>query len=221
MYRYIYKITCTAGFFKGKFYFGKHTTEILDDGYKGSGKKLRNYYKKHPNDYIKEIICFCDSEEELNKAEYEIIHPCLGNKMCLNLCEGGHGGARLYTSDETCQKLSKSRKEWWDSLTIFEKNKIRQNMSIANKGHIPWMKGKHHSEESKKKQSESRNQYLKNGGTSWNKGKICKNISDLQQDSKYMTDEVIQIRLKPEYWGEYIDIGFIFGTLQKYNKNNV
>ena len=27
MYRYIYKITCTSGSFKDKFYFGQHTTE--------------------------------------------------------------------------------------------------------------------------------------------------------------------------------------------------
>ena len=71
IYRYIYKITCTAGSFKDKFYFGQHTTDNLDDGYKGSGRKIGNYYKKHPNDYIKEIISFYNSQEELNKAEYD------------------------------------------------------------------------------------------------------------------------------------------------------
>lgn len=66
-YRYIYKITCTAGSFKGKFYYGQHTTENLDDGYKGSGRKINDYYKKYPNDYIKEIISFHNSQEELIK----------------------------------------------------------------------------------------------------------------------------------------------------------
>ena len=75
IYRYIYKITCTTGSFKDKFYYGQHTTTNLDDGYKGSGHFLGDYYKKYPNDYIKEIIAFYNTEEELNQAEYDIIHP--------------------------------------------------------------------------------------------------------------------------------------------------
>ena len=90
IYRYIYKITCTTGSFKDKFYFGQHTTDNLNDGYKGSGTKLKIYYKKHPDDYIKEIIAFYNNDEELNKAEYDIIHPYLNDKMCLNLKDGGN-----------------------------------------------------------------------------------------------------------------------------------
>ena len=89
-YRYIYKITCTAGTFKDKFYFGQHTTKNLNDGYKGSGKKLYCYYKKFTDNYIKEIIAFYDTQEKLNQAEYDIIHPWLGNEMCLNISEGGN-----------------------------------------------------------------------------------------------------------------------------------
>lgn len=92
IYRYIYKITCTTGSFKDHFYFGQRTTRInpLIDKYKGSGKLLGDYYKKHPNDYIKDIISYHNSQEELNKAEYDIIHPFLKNEMCLNLREGGY-----------------------------------------------------------------------------------------------------------------------------------
>ena len=45
-YRYIYKITCTNGSFKDKFYYGQRTTDIepYKDEYKGSGKKLIDYY---------------------------------------------------------------------------------------------------------------------------------------------------------------------------------
>ena len=93
MYRYTYKITCTTGAFKNKVYFGQHTTNNLDDGYKGCGKKLLDYYKKYPNDYIKEIISFYDTDEDLNNAEYELIHPHLGKEYCLNCKEGGSGGS--------------------------------------------------------------------------------------------------------------------------------
>ena len=43
IYRYIYKITCTTGSFKDKFYFGQRTTYIdpSKDKYKGSGRKIR------------------------------------------------------------------------------------------------------------------------------------------------------------------------------------
>ena len=106
-YRYIYKITCTAGSFKDKFYFGQHTTTNLDDGYKGSGKKINDYYTKHSKEYIKEIISYHNSQEELNQAEYDIIKEWLGNPMCLNLRDGGMQG--IFT-EESRAKMSNSAK---------------------------------------------------------------------------------------------------------------
>ena len=141
IYRYIYKITCTAGSFKDKFYFGQHTTENLDDNYHGSGHKLLSYLKKYPNDYIKEVISFYDTEEELNKAEYDIIHPYLGSEMCLNINEGGYYGKPSY---ETRKKISESNigREPW--------NKGKKGIQTAwNKGLKNWM-----SDEGKKSLSE-------------------------------------------------------------------
>lgn len=139
-YRYIYKITCTAGSFKDKFYFGQHTTTNLDDGYKGSGKKINDYYKKHSKEYIKEIISYHNSQEELNQAEYDIIKEWLGNPMCLNLCEGGIGGSKHHT-EETKRKISESHK----------------GKSPSNKGLPAWNRGRkgywHPSEEQKQKHS--------------------------------------------------------------------
>lgn len=39
----------------------------------------------------------------------------------------------------------------------------RQKLSIANKGHIPWIKGKHQSEESRLKMSKSKKELYENG----------------------------------------------------------
>ena len=180
IYRYIYKITCTAGSFKGKFYFGQHTTDNLDDGYKGSGRKIKDYFKKHPNDYIKEIISFYDTQEELNQAEYDIILPWLNNETCLNLKEGGgnnklsnetkkkisasHKG--ILNSLETKNKMSKSlkgKKAWNKGLKMSEEFKIK--ISECNKGRAAWNKGIPMSEEIKVKISEA-----KKGKTPWNKG---------------------------------------------------
>lgn len=168
-HRYIYKITCTAGSFKDKFYFGQHTTKNLDDGYKGSGKLLGDYYKKHPDDYVKEIISFHNSKEELNKAEYDIIHPWLNHSMCLNIIEGGHINSGYNLKEDTRKKLSESHKgqvAWNKGKTgIYSEetiNKIRKTLT----GRVGPNKGRKWSEESKKKMSES-----SKGQKAWNKGK--------------------------------------------------
>ena len=134
IYRYIYKITCTTGSFKDKFYFGQHTTENLEDAYKGSGRKIGDYYKKHPNDYIKEIISFHNSQEELNQAEYDIIKPWLGNEMCLNIVGGGNKG-------EATEEYRQKMREAQIGLQAVEKHP---------------MYGKHHTEESKQLMSKNR-----------------------------------------------------------------
>lgn len=66
MYKYIYKIIFENGFY----YIGKHTTKKLDDNYGGSGVKLKQYREENPNiKWKKEILCFCDSLNELNEKE--------------------------------------------------------------------------------------------------------------------------------------------------------
>lgn len=157
-YRYIYKITCLEGSWKGKFYYGQHTTDYLSDGYFSSGKKINDYRKKYPHGYLREIISFHNSEEELNKAEYDIIHPCLGTEMCLNLKEGGKFGN--YTEEAKLNmKINRKNKTPWNKgkpWTEDVKLKIKENSSH----HEPWnkgkhsksgMEGKHHTEESKEK----------------------------------------------------------------------
>lgn len=189
-YRYIYKITLTKGKWKDHFYYGQHTTNNLDDDYKGSGTKLSKYYKKYPNDYIKEIISYHKTDEELNEAEYEIIHPWLNNKQCLNLMEGGIGGRQ---SNETRKKMSETaKKRTGKSAPMYGKHhsdETKKKISISLSGNVPWnkgrangTKGRHHTEQAKRKISESRkgiifsDEHRKNlseslkGKTPWNKG---------------------------------------------------
>lgn len=92
----------------GKVYFGQHRTNNLDDGYKASGKQITRYLKKYPNDYYREIIKFYSSEEELNKAEFDLIHPHLNKGYCLNLCEGGSYGA---LSEEAKKRANKNNRK--------------------------------------------------------------------------------------------------------------
>lgn len=256
IYRYIYKITCTGGSFNNKFYFGQHTTNDLNDNYKGSGRLINDYYKKYPDAYIKEIILFCDTQEELNQAEYDIIKPWLNNTMCLNLRDGGNQGR---FSDETKQKLSEASK----GKTKSEIQKQKQSLAMKGKyvgdknpryGHYPFenmtseqfeeykinqskklkavlsnpeirkkisqsLKGKkrtpeqrQHYKEAQLKQHEAKSKRF-SGEDNPNFGK-CGELSYMF-GRKWMNDSIHEYCVEPEYWGEFIDIGFVFGRKQK------
>lgn len=59
----------------------------------GSGTALNDAIKKYgKHNFIREIICYCSSSEELYNLEEKIISEHLGNKMCYNLKPGGRGG---------------------------------------------------------------------------------------------------------------------------------
>ena len=232
IYRYIYKITCTAGSLKDKFYFGQHTTENLNDNYKGSGVILQKYYKKYNKNYIKEIISFHNTQDELNKAEYDIIHPYLNDVNCLNLKDGGNQGS---LSELTKIKISKSHigkisPNKGQKMTDEQKIKISKGRKgkkcgkehpyyggmpqhIVNKISAS-NRGKKRSEETKKKFSE-----IHKGQTAWNKGIKCqpmsieakKKLSQTNTGKKFLTDGINTYFISSEYWGELIDIGFKFG----------
>ena len=56
MFYLIYKIT---NILNGYIYIGQHTTDIINDGYMGSGIRLINAYKKqHKLAFDKKIVCY-------------------------------------------------------------------------------------------------------------------------------------------------------------------
>ena len=71
-----------------------HSTSNLEDGYMGSGKRLRYSIRKHGKEnHTKEILEFFDSRELLIEAEKKAITPeMLVDVNCMNLQEGGGGG---------------------------------------------------------------------------------------------------------------------------------
>lgn len=208
IYRYIYKITCTTGSFKDKFYYGQHTTENLDDGYKGSGILLRKYYKKHKNDYIKEIISFYDSEESLNKAEYNIIHPYLNSEECLNLMEGG--GSTGSPSEQTRKILSE------------QKLGKPRTTPIWNKGLIGYNSGHKMSDEQKIKLSEITrkriNHPMKNHHHSEETKKLLREKA-IEQFSKYtykwINDGISCLRIDINFLDQYLNNGWKLGRIYK------
>ena len=87
-YNYLYKIT---NLINGKFYYGIHSTDNLNDGYMGSGKILHEAYKKHGiENFQKEILEFRDTREEISDLEKEIVTiDLVNNPNCYNIRLGG------------------------------------------------------------------------------------------------------------------------------------
>jgi len=170
----------------GCLYFGKRSTDDLCDGYIGSGKLLKKYLKKYPNDYYRKILNFYNSQEELNKAEYELIHPHLNKSYCINLREGGEGGAMCYSiCKEHSKKLvgrvqseeekAKRAKSLQGHITSDE---TRKKISIANKGNSACGRPGHKKTDEAREKIRQSKLGQKNpmyGKTPWNKGKKIEN----------------------------------------------
>lgn len=93
-YHYFYKITNNHN---GHYYYGIHSTDDLNDGYMGSGTRLKYAYEKYGiENFTKEILEFFDTREDAAKYEAEIVNEVLiRDDNCYNIVLGG----------ETCRTL--------------------------------------------------------------------------------------------------------------------
>lgn len=101
---FLYK---TTNLLNQKFYVGVHTTNKLDDGYLGSGKRIKYEITKYGKENFERIILeYFSSREEMLRREKEIINEeFINNELCLNLKLGGEGGwDYLNSSSESHRK---------------------------------------------------------------------------------------------------------------------
>lgn len=83
----------TTNVLNGSYYIGAHETYLVDDGYVGSGKRLKYAINKHGlANFRRRILRRCASRAEMYAYEKKVIGKHLGRKLCLNLAEGGIGG---------------------------------------------------------------------------------------------------------------------------------
>lgn len=89
-YNYFYKITNLTN---NHFYYGIHSTNNLNDGYMGSGRRLHYAYKKYGiKNFTKEILKFFNTREECAKYEAEMVtEDLVKNDNCYNVKLGGEG----------------------------------------------------------------------------------------------------------------------------------
>lgn len=174
-YHFIYK---TTNVLSGKYYLGMHSTDDLNDGYMGSGKRLRYSINKYGKENHKvEIVEFVETRAELKVREAEIVNLNeIAKEECINLCVGGTGGFISLTGAIKGGKVSgdiiKKRIESDEDFKL----KYQLNLiSIVNKAceEGKYSKNKFrkekHSEETKQKMRKSKNVGSSNSqfGTCW------------------------------------------------------
>ena len=158
-YTYIIYINNPESSLYGKIYFGQHSTNNLNDKYIASGRIIKDYIKKYPGQYYRKILNLYNSKEELDKAEYQLIHPHLGKSYCLNLREGGEHPN--FTEEQ--RKLISER-----TKLVMQDPEIRSKCAYW-KGKESPNKGKELTVEHKQKLSNKKIEYFKTH-SSWNKG---------------------------------------------------
>jgi hypothetical protein len=144
----IYTITRDDGFF----YKGLHSTDDLEDGYPGSGVRVKAWIKKYGIDefwkrHTKTIDEMLPSRKLLEAREAELItSELLKSPFCLNLSPGGRGGSRFTGKKHTVEARMK--------MGIASKNHKRSEshkakISAALIGRVGGFEGKKHSEATK------------------------------------------------------------------------
>lgn len=132
------------GFANDHYYIGQHHTSDIEDGYMGSGKKVKDIYRKYGiAGAKKEILAITESENICNILEKFFIRAYMekyGPEICLNIAEGGKGVKLIDKAayKATSKKISCTLKKLWrDSPDSFlERNeKISTKMRGNTNGH--------------------------------------------------------------------------------------
>jgi hypothetical protein len=210
-HHYIYK---TTNLINNKYYVGMHSTNNLDDGYIGSGDRLKKSINKYGKENFKvEILESLPDRVSLKEREKQIVNEeLLDDKLSLNLCLGGSGG---FISPEGVKKggvLSgnlnsfrmKNDTEFRDKmitkLKLIQKEKVKElgEEHPLIKSKYDWT-GKKHSLETIIKMEKSK----KNHG---------KGINNSQYGTCWITNE---IQNKKIFKGDSIPEGWRLGRIIK------
>jgi len=163
-YHFIYK---TTNLLSCKYYIGMHSTSNLNDGYMGSGKRLKRSLNKYGKENHKiEIVEILNSREELKKREEEVVNLNeIAKENCMNLKVGGTGGftyeqqkINAKKSNEKQKFLAENEPGWIEkkSKKISENNLQQYKNGLRKISHFFDWSDKKHTDESKIKMSNSK-----------------------------------------------------------------
>jgi len=144
-YGFIY---CTTNHINGRRYIGQHKNNAeTNDRYLGSGKYIKQAFKKYgKKNFSKEILCWANTKEELDRLELEAIiqYDAVNDPSFYNVAEGAYSHLQtdetkekisktltgLKRSEETKQKMSECKKR--ENLS----DETREKLSIAAKNRV-------------------------------------------------------------------------------------
>ena len=130
---YIYKTICLIN---NKIYIGQCTkNKNKSKNYFGSGYILLKAINKYgANNFKKEILCECNTIEELNEKELDYIqkYDSTNKNIGYNIRAGGNNS---FCAKSTKEKLSNIKKEMWkDKASVYNSKKYK----LSRKGISPW-----------------------------------------------------------------------------------
>lgn len=209
-YHYIYKTTCKI---TNKYYIGMHSTDNLEDGYVGSGKRLWYSINKHGKDnHEVEILEFLPDRISLKEREREIVnYELINEELCMNLQLGGGGG---FSNKEHQRKAQESSRNSYRNRLKNDKaffNKISEGMTRRNLGNKYGIgnksfSGRAHLEETKRKIGESNSK--QQSGSKNSQFGTCWIFNDETKQS---------IKIKKDELQSYLDQGWFKGRKIKFN----
>ena len=147
-YGYIY---LTTNLVNNKKYIGQHKGKP-NDSYLGSGIHIKQAIKKYGKEnFKKEVLEYANSQEELNELEIKIIalHNAVEDKNYYNVAIGGY--TPVVVGGMKGKKHTKETKQKLRELNMGENNPMFGKYGELNPNY-----GSQHSEETKKKISETR-----------------------------------------------------------------
>jgi hypothetical protein len=155
---HLYRVTDTV---RGKFYIGKHRGRI-QQGYWGSGMRIKRHIKKYGTADLKYEILVIASEEYIYDLEKRWLTEeyIRDNPNCLNLCKGGMGGnlgnapwnKGIPADPEHIKRMVEARIGKPSSRKGVKNSEEHRQKIRITKLQNPYK----HSEETKKKMSQSR-----------------------------------------------------------------
>jgi hypothetical protein len=204
---YIYKTTCVV---TGRYYIGMHSTSNLNDGYLGSGKKLRHSIRKYGKEnHHKEILEFLESRELLVEREKAIVTlELIQDDKCMNLGLGGTGGFLTEGQKLNCCREGnkafttklKTDKEFYEEWKRKLSESVRKTYESGNHNHVgsSGFTGMIHSEYTKQLMS---------------KAKVGRGLGETnsQYGTCWITKNGINKKIKKETLNLYVNEGWIKG----------
>lgn len=124
MFGYIYK---TTNLINNKIYIGQKKRKRFDKYYFGSGLLINRALKSYGKENFKvELLCECNSQEELNEKERFYIKDLNSQNKSIgyNILPGGQYLPDLKDSEEIRRLKSEGSKRYWDSMTPEQKRRV-------------------------------------------------------------------------------------------------